>query len=370
MIPMSSPDIGDREVDLVSFVIRSGVLASGSGGPMLRRFERMIEDFVGAKHAIGVSSGTAGLHLALLAAGIRPGDEVITTPFSFIASTNCILYAAALPIFVDIHPTTFNIDSSLIEDAITPRTKAILPVHIFHQPCNMDTILAIAKEHSLAVIEDACEALGATYKNSQAGTLGDLGVYAFYPNKIITTGEGGMIVTDNDDYAALLRSLRNQGRDDSGTWLSHVRLGYNYRMDEMSAAIGLAQMEQLETLLAKREQVARWYTEKLGELSSITLPWTAQSTTRNSWWVYVIRLHPSVNRRRVTESLSDLGIPTRPYFPPIHLQPYMLERFAYRSGMFPVTERVGASTLALPFSSIMSKQQVEFVCANLEEVLQ
>lgn len=365
-IPLSGPDISRREIELVNQVLRTPRL---SGGPMLRRFEAAVAAFVGARHAVAVSSGTAGLHLAMVAAGLGPGDEVITTPFSFVASANCILYVGATPVFADVDPVTLNLDRDRVQDAITSRTRALLPVHVFGQPCAMDLLMLLAGAHDLAVVEDACEALGAAFQGRPVGTFGACGVYAFYPNKQVTTGEGGVLVTDDDDWAALFRSLRNQGRDDSGVWLRHVRLGYNYRLPELSAALGVAQMERVDRLLARRRRVARWYADRLAALDSLALPRAARGVTRLSWFVYVVRLAPQLDRDEIMAALAERGIPTRPYFTPIHLQPYYRQRFGFREGDFPVAERVARSTLALPFSGRMSEAQVDVVCRALEEVM-
>ena len=363
---MSGPDITDAEIELINQVLRTPYL---SIGPMLKRFEQDMACFVGTKYAAGVSSGTAGLHLCVRAAGIGEGDEVITTPFSFVASANCMLYERATPVFVDIEPGSLNIDPQRIEDAITPRTRAILPVHAFGQPADMDPILQVARRHNLWVIEDACEAIGAEYKGRQAGTLGDAAVFAFYPNKQMTTGEGGIIVTDRADWDALYRSLRNQGRDVFDAWLDHSRLGYNYRLDELSAALGVAQLARLEELLAKRERVAQMYNERLSTVDGLDIPYISATTTRMSWFVYVIRLGPGIERTAVMAGLEERGIPSRPYFTPIHLQPFYRKLFGYREGDFPITERLGQSALALPFYSALDDEKVEYVCQNLREVL-
>ncbi len=266
---LSRPDITRREIELVNQVLQGPQL---SGGPFLERFEQGIARYVGTRWAVGVSNGTCGLHFAVKVAGLKEGDEVITTPFSFVASANCILYERARPVFVDIEPRSLNMDVNLIVDAITPRTRAILPVHVFGHPCPMDEILSIARRHRLLVIEDACEALGAEYDGRKVGTFGDCAVFAFYPNKQMTTGEGGVIVTDNEEFAKAFRSLRNQGRDDDGTWLRHVRLGYNYRLSELSAALGVAQLERVDELLTKRAKVAHWYTQRLRDREGIEVP--------------------------------------------------------------------------------------------------
>jgi dTDP-4-amino-4,6-dideoxygalactose transaminase len=307
--------------------------------------------------------------LAVIAAGVTDGDEVITTPFSFVASANVMLYERAKPVFVDIDPQSLNLDPARIEAAISPRTKAILPVHAFGQPADMDPILDIAQRHNLVVIEDACEAIGAEYKGRKVGNLGRAGVFAFYPNKQMTTGEGGILVTDDDEWNNLFRSLRNQGRDVFDAWLNHSRLGYNYRLDEMSAALGAAQMGRIEELLAKREQVAHWYADRLRDIEGVTAPSVAHTTTRSSWFVYVVRFDPTVDRSRVMSLLEAQGIPSRPYFTPIHLQPFYRQRFRYAPGDFPITERVAVSTLALPFFSNISEEQVLVVCDTLREVI-
>ena len=379
---MSSPDLTDADRQAVLDVLNTPILSMGQHTPA---FERAFCDLTGAKHAIAVNSGTAGLHLCVRAAGIGAGDLVITTPFSFVASSNVLLFENAIPIFVDIDPKTGNIDPFLVADAANniekylprsfagaqddKRVKAILPVDVFGQPADMDAINAIAKQHGLAVIEDSCEALGATYKGKQAGTLGDFGVFAFYPNKVITTGEGGVIVTDDDKAAHFMRALRNQGRAPGDTWLQHTHLGYNYRIDEMSAALGRTQMSRLDELLSKREQVAAWYESRLAEIPGVEVPFVEPSTTRMSWFVYVIRFDAKLNRDELAKKLDAHGIPVRPYFLPIHLQPYMAERFGWREGDFPVTEDLGRRGLAVPFSSVMTEEQVETVCQAIREVV-
>lgn len=388
-IPMSSPDLGDSEIAAVTRVLRTRYL---SLGPQLEAFERALASYVGTKHAVGVNSGTSGLHLAVIAAGVQEGDLVITTPFSFIASANCVLYERGIPIFVDVDPVTGNIDPRLAAEAIHDltcggagaqrwlprklsashlgRLKAILPVDAFGQPADMDPIVEVARQYGLVVIEDSCEAIGAEYKGRKAGTLGDIGVFAFYPNKQMTTGEGGMVVTNRDDWEALFRSLRNQGRDVFDAWLNHTRLGYNYRMDEMSAALGLAQLRRLEELLAKRARVAEWYNQRLSAPELIEVPRIVPETSRMSWFVYVVRIKPPADRNRVMEQLEGRGIPSRPYFTPIHLQPLYKKRFGYCPGDFPVTEELGAVSLALPFSSIIAEAEVEHVCHHLIDIVE
>jgi perosamine synthetase len=391
-ISMSSPDLTDGEIAAVNRVLQTRYL---SIGPQIEAFEQALAAFVGTAHAVGVNSGTSGLHLAVIAAGVGEGDLVITTPFSFIASANCVLYERAVPIFVDIDPQTLNIDPALVAAAAddlarggdaarrwlppalrkspipNPRSpvKAVLPVDAFGQPADYAPIRETAARHGLAVIGDACEAIGAEYKGHRAGTLGDVAVFAFYPNKQMTTGEGGMIVTDRDDWDVLFRSLRNQGRDVFDAWLNHSRLGYNYRMDEMSAALGLSQLGRIEELLARRERVAGWYNERLAGVADVQIPYVAPTTTRMSWFVYVVRIAPEVGRDRVMARLKEQGIPSRPYFTPIHLQPFYAQKFGYRRGDFPVTERAGDTCLALPFSSVMTQAQVDCVCEALQAAL-
>ena len=372
-VPLSRPDITQIEVDAVNSVLRSPILALG---PMAARFENAVAEYIGCRHAVAVNSGTSGLHLLIRAFGIGEGDEVITTPFSFIASSNCILYERARPVFVDVEPETGNIDPNLIEAAITPRTKAILPVDAFGQPARLDEIRAIARRYGLVVIEDACEALGSEYKGIKCGNgnLSDAAVFAFYPNKQITTGEGGMIVTDDERIAALCRSMRNQGRGEAGLWLHHERLGYNYRMDELSAALGVAQMQRLEEIIAKRARVAAMYNEYLARIPGVKLPYIAPEVTRMSWFVYVIRVgfdEPTPERQeafrdRVMRKLQAAGIGCRPYFTPIHLQPFYQKEFGYRGGEYPVTELLGRTSIAIPFHNNLTREEVAYVAEVLE----
>ena len=390
-IRMSSPNLSDADRQAVLDVLNTPNL---SMGPKIAAFEQAFCDLTGAAHAIGVNSGTAGLHLCVRAAGIEAGDLVITTPFSFVSSTNVILFEKAVPVFVDIDPVTGNIDPDLLEQAVDdlfkggdaarkwlPRSlppvnrgglgavKAILPVDVFGQPADYDRINAVAARYDLTVIEDSCEALGGEYKGRTAGTLGDYGVFAFYPNKQITTGEGGMIVTDDDKAAELMRALCNQGRAPGDTWLQHTHLGYNYRLDEMSAALGLSQISRLEELLTKRAQVADWYAEHLAGIEEVTPPQLVENTTRVSWFVYVIRLAETVDRDRLAQILAERGVPVRPYFAPIHLQPYVMEIYGTRHGDYPVTEDLGDRSLALPFSGAMTEEEVVTVCQRIADVL-
>jgi perosamine synthetase len=369
---MCEPDISDTDRVAVLDVLTTPTLALG---PRLELFEQKTAARIGTRHGIGVSSGTAGLHLAMIAAGVGDGDLVLTTPFSFVASANCALYVGARPVFVDIETRTLGMDPDALWHSVRglvatgERPKAIVPVHVFGQPCDMGPILDTAERYGLTVIEDACEAIGATYQHRPVGALGDAGVFAFYPNKQMTTGEGGMIVTSRSDWDPLLRSLRNQGRDVFDGWLTHSRLGYNYRLDEMSAALGLAQLERLDGLLAGRERVACWYGERLVRCAGLSVPAVASTTTRMSWFVYVVQLERRFDRDTVIVELGRRGIPARPYFPPIHLQPFYRQRFGFRPGDFPAAERAGSCCLALPFFGGMREEQVDAVCGALQEVL-
>lgn len=387
LVPMSSPDLSQAERDAVQAVLNTPNL---SIGPQVQAFEEFVAERIGVQHAVAVNSGTSGLHACVRALGIEDGDRVITTPFSFVASANILLYERAVPVFVDVDPETGNIDADLVAEAAAGlmkggraaerwlprrgvpdagRLKALLPVDVFGQPADFDVLTPTAQEHGLPILEDSCEALGAEYKGLPAGRLGDVGVFGFYPNKQVTTGEGGLVVTDRGDVADMVRALRNQGRAPGDTWLEHTYLGYNYRLDEMSAALGLAQMRRFDELLGKRERVAEWYAEGLASLPQVeTLP-MAPTTTRISWFVYVVRLAPSVDRAGVIRALDQQGIPARPYFAPIHLQKYFVDQFGYQPGDFPVTEDLGRRSLALPFSGVMAREQVDLVCERLAGVL-
>lgn len=386
IVPMSAPDLTDAEREAVLDVLRSPRL---SLGPKAEAFEEAVADYVGASHAVAVSSGTTGLHLCVRAAGIEDGDLVITTPFSFVASANVMLYERAVPIFVDVDPLTGNLDPDAVAQAAAdlsggnearaarlPRRgaeaarelKALLPVDVFGQPAEYERLQEVADDHDLALIEDSCEALGAVRNGRQAGRFGDAGVFAFYPNKQITTGEGGVVVTDDKQFAEMVRSLRNQGRAPGDSWLDHSYLGYNYRLSELNAALGVVQMGRIEAMLEARQRVADWYTERLVELDFVETPTVVDETDRMSWFVYVIQLDAELERRQVAGDLAGQGVPSRPYFRPIHLQPYFRERFGYREGDFPVAEDLGRRSLALPFSSVMNESQVDKVVDALRRV--
>jgi len=365
-VPMSMPDITSREIQSVVRVIQSGNLSMGANTAAL---EELASAKVGAKHGVAVINGTSGLHLCMVAAGIGPGDEVITTPFSFIASSNCILYERAKPVFVDIDPVSLNIDPAEIEAAITEKTRAIIPVHVFGQPADMDPILEIARRHNLLVIEDAAEAIGAEYKGRPVGALGKAGVFAFYPNKQMTSGEGAVLVTNDEEWAHMFRSLRNQGRDQFDEWLHHSRLGFNYRMSELNSAVGVAQMRRLDELLYKRDAVAQKYNQYIHQLDGVTPLTISPNTTRMSWFVYAVRFSPEIDRNQVMELLSERGVPSRPYFSPIHLQSFYRSRYGFKPGDYPQTEAAGNSMLALPFHASMNPDEVKVVCEALAEVV-
>jgi perosamine synthetase len=366
-IPLSGQDITQAEIDAVVDVLRSPRL---SLGPRIPEFEAEFTERLGVKHAIACSSGTAGLHMCWRALGIGPGDEVITTPFSFIASSNSILFDGGKPVFVDIDPQTWQIDPARIEAAITPRTKAILPVDVFGVAADMDAIWTIARRHNLRVLEDSCEALGATYKGRPCGTLGEAGLFGFYPNKQMTTGEGGMIVTNHDDIAFMARSLRNQGRDPGGGWLAHPRLGYNYRMTDLQAALGTVQMHRLDEFLAQRDRVAKLYRQRLAGEQRLRLQ-RIPDDCRISWFVFVVRLSDEYTRQQRDAILAKLQaqeIGCNVYFPPIHLQPFYQE-LGYQAGDFPITEAVAARTMALPFHNRLSEAEVDRVVQTLRALL-
>jgi perosamine synthetase len=358
---MARPDIGARERELVARVLDTDVLALG---PYAEAFGQGVADLVGRRHGIACSSGTSGLHMIVRALGIGEGDEVITTPFSFVASSNAILYERATPRFVDIEDETLGLDPARIADAANARTAAVLPVHVFGRPCRIDEVMTIADARGWPVIEDACEALGSASDGRPMGSFGAASVFAFYPNKQVTTGEGGVVVTDDDELAELLLSLRNQGRDRDGTWLRHVRLGFNYRMDELSAAVGVAQLERLAEIRLGRARVAAGYEAAIGDHPRIRLP-RAGSRDEVDWFVYVVQLHKDVDRDVVMADLQADGVPSRPYFQPLHLQPFYRELLGHAEGDFPVTERVAATTLALPWSSQLQDDEVTYVAERL-----
>jgi len=367
-IPLARPDITEQEIEAVISVLSTPNL---SLGPKLEEFEKKIAEYVGVHHVVAVSSGTSALHLVIIALDIGEGDEVITTPFSFVASANCILYERANPVFVDIDPQTWNIEVNRIEEKITERTKGILAVDVFGHPADWDRLQEISEKYNLRLIEDAAEALGAEYKGRRAGSFGNGAVFAFYPNKQITTGEGGAILTDNEETADLCRSLRNQGRSKGGGWLEHERLGYNYRLSDIHCALGIAQLERLDEILRSRERVAQLYNERLKEIDEVVVPYVS-SDVRKSWFVYVIRLSDDFtqeDRDRILQELKGRGIGCNNYFSPIHLQPFYRKIASYKEGDFPVTEAIAARTVALPFYGNLTEEEIELVCDHLRELV-
>ena len=366
-IPLSSPDITDKEIDAVVEVMRSGTL---SIGPKVVEFENKVAAVTHRQHAIAVSSGTCGLHAAMIAAGIGPGDEVVTTPFSFVASANCILYVGAKPVFVDIENKCLNMDVSKVQAAITPKTKAIVAVETFGHPNGMIELEQIAQKNELILIEDSCEGFGGFSQDRPIGSFGRASVFGFYPNKQITTGEGGMIVTDDDRFADVCRALRNQGREGM-SWLAHQRLGHNWRMSEINAAIGSVQCDRLGEILENRRRVAHLYMRRLIDHPHLILP-TLNDETRMSWFVFIVRLSDRfgpADRDEIIKGLRAAGVGTNNYFPPIHLQPYMAQQFGFKEGDFPVTEYVSGRTLALPFHGKMTEEQVDRVVKVLDGVI-
>ncbi|HVU65209.1 MAG TPA: DegT/DnrJ/EryC1/StrS family aminotransferase [Phycisphaerales bacterium] len=374
-IPLSRPDITDLEIEMVVASLRSGRL---SIGPMVEQFEKVVAARCDRREGVAVNSGTSGLHLAMLALGIQPGDEVITTPFSFVASANCAMYVGARPVFADICPKTLNMDPEKLERAITPRTRAIVAVECFGNPALMEEYESIAAAHNIPLIEDCCEALGSSHAGRKAGSFGGpggIGVFAFYPNKQITTGEGGVIVTDDKRLADLCRSMRNQGRaiaPGAASWLGHERLGYNFRMPEMCAALGVAQMRRLDDIIQKRQRVAGMYMSRLMDNHDVILP-TIHERTRMSWFVFVVRLAGTYTREerdRIIAGLLRHDVGAKDYFPCIHLQPFYRDRFGFKPGDFPIAESVSTRTIALPFYNDMSERDVDHVVRTLELMIE
>jgi len=368
-IPLSKPDITNKEINAVLGVLKTPYLSLGK---KYLEFEKIISKYAGVKYAVAVNSGTSGLHLIIRALGISRGDEVITTPFSFISSSNCIIFENAKPVFVDIDEKTFNIDVKKIEQKITKKTKAILAVDVFSQPADWQELKKIAKKHKLYLIEDSAEALGSEYKGKKCGSFGDAAVFAFYPNKQITTGEGGVILTNNKKVYELCKSMANQGRDvKNGQWLEHVRLGYNYRLDEISCALGVVQMNRIKEILKKRQNVASIYNKKLRDILEIELPYIKQKN-KLSWFVYVIKLAKQFSgekKNKIIKEMAKRGIQCSNYFQSIHLQPFYKEAYNYKKGAFPVAESVSERTLALPFFNDLKEKDIEYIVKNLKETL-
>ncbi|MBJ7365724.1 MAG: DegT/DnrJ/EryC1/StrS family aminotransferase [Thermoleophilia bacterium] len=365
VIPLARPVIGDRERELVDGVLRSRQL---SLGPTVTEFERMWADRIGTKHAVACSSGTAGLHCCLHALGIGPGDEVITSSFSFVASANVIVYTGATPVFAEVDPLTFNMDPAAVEAAITPRTRAILIVDIFGYPADVPALIAIAERHGLAIVEDACQSIDGDFNGKKLGTYGHPSVYGFYANKQLTTAEGGVILTDDDALYLLLKSLTNQGRSDDGAWLVHSRLGFNYRLSDVHAAIGIAQIERLDWMQDARTRIAGRYQARMASVAGVTPMY--EGPQRRSWFVYAPRLDADLARDAIIGRLEAEGVSAKPYLPCIHLQPYYRTDHGHAPGELPVTEEISASTIALPFFCEMTDEQVDRVCDTMERAIQ
>jgi perosamine synthetase len=365
-IPLARPELGEREEELVLEVLRSGRL---SLGPMAERFERALADWLGVDDAVAVSSGTTGLHLGVRALGWGEGDEVLTSPLSFVASANCLLYEGVRPVFCDVDPVSLDLDPAAAGAALGERTVGILPIHIFGYPAAMAELEALASGNRLGILEDACEALGAVDGDGRrVGARGNLAAFAFYANKQITTGEGGMLIPPTAEVAARLRSERNQGRAADMGWLDHGGLGFNYRLGDVAAALGVAQVEKLDTLLERRSAVAGAYAERLGAIESVEAPLAGRGSELRSWFVYTVRLPADVDRATTIARLAERGVASKAYLPCIHLFPHLRE-LGYREGQFPVAEEASARSLALPFFPSMTEAQVERVCEALAQSL-
>jgi perosamine synthetase len=368
MIPLAKPSLSDREAALMLDALRSGQLALG---PRLGEFEGALAARLGADHVSAVSSGTAGLHLAVRAAGVEAGDEVVTSPLSFVASANCLLYEGARPVFCDIDRRTLNLDPGAAAAAVGPRTTGLLPVHIFGYPADLPAVERIADARGLWLVEDACEALGARHADGAAvGARGNLSVFGFYPNKQITTGEGGAVVAPEAAVKERIDSERNQGRAPDMGWLDHDRLGFNYRLDDLSCALGIAQLERFEELLGARARVAARYSAALTDVEELTLPCTDEGGDRRSWFVYVVQLPPGVDRDAAVVAMRERGVDTKPYLPAIHLMSFYRARFGHREGEFPVCEDVARRSLALPFFGELTEGETEQVVEALRAVIE
>ena len=377
-IPLSLPEVTEEDMRHVREALLSGRL---SIGPFQDQFEQLLARRCRRRHAVAVSSGTAAIHVALTALGVGPGDEVVTTPFSYVATANAILYAGATPVFADIDPVTLNLDPRKVEQAITPRTKAILAVEVFGNPAGILELESIANRHEIALVEDACQAIGSKHRGRPVGSFGRVSTFSFYPNAQITSGEGGMIATDDDRLADLCRSLRNHGRPSGsptvdpsapGSWLLHERLGFSYRMSELNAALGYSQMLRLDSILQRRRDVALRYFQKLMTNSHLILP-TVEEVTEMSWYVFVVRLtdqYTARERDRIVVGLRRHDVGCSNYFPPIHLQPFYKQRFGFKPGLCPVAETVSSRTITLPFFTAMEPTQVELACLTLHVMLQ
>jgi perosamine synthetase len=367
-INLSRPDITGVEIKKVTEVLKTPHI---SRGPVVKKFEEAFAEYIGTKYAVAVNSGTSALHLIIRSLGIGENDEVITTPFSFIASANCILYEKAKPVFVDIDPSTLNIDVNQIENKITEKTKAILAVDVFGYPASWDKLTQIADKYNLKLIEDSCEALGTAFKNTKTGNFGNAAAFGFYPNKQITTGEGGIITTNDDDIAEKCYQMRNHGRANNGNWLDQEILGYNYRISDINCAMGLAQLQRIKEIINKREKIAELYNNRVSDFPDINIPCSTDDIKR-SWFVYVITLknnYTRYHRDNIIEVMGKRGIECGNYFTPIHLQPFYVKLFNYRSGDFPVTEAISQRTIALPFYNRLKKQEINYIVTNLKDII-
>jgi perosamine synthetase len=366
-IPLARPELGPREEELLLEVVRSGSL---SLGPKLEQFERDFARWLGAGYAVAVSSGTAALHLGVRALGWGEGDEVITSPLSFVASANCLLYEGATPVFCDVDPVTLTLDPKAAEAAVAKRTAGILPVHVFGYPADLPALVGIASQRNLQILEDACQALGAVDRmGRRVGTAGNVTTFAFYANKQMTTGEGGILVTPDEDVAERVRSERNQGRVPDMGRVEHDRLGFNYRLTDVAAAIGVAQLERVDSILEARARVAGWYAERLAGIEGLELPAAQRGRERRGWFVYPVLLPDAAERGAVIDRLAAEGIQAKAYMPCIHTFAFYRERFSHTEGQFPVAERAAARNLALPFFTSMGEGQVERVCDALAVAL-
>lgn len=382
-VPLSSPDITGKEIEAVTKLMASGVL---SIGPAVVEFEKIVADYAGLKYAVAVNSGTSALHLIVKSIGLSRGQVMLTSPFTFVSSSNVAIYEGAFPVFADIDEATYNVSPETLEEALenysarglktyklelqsfTP--ELFMGVDIFGHPMEWDGIEGVCNKFGITLIEDSCEALGSSYMGRKAGSFGLAGAFAFYPNKQITTGEGGIIVTDDSEIAELSKSMRNQGRGVSGNWLEHVRLGYNYRLDELSSALGVEQMSRLDEILTKRERVAKRYGELLKKIDGLKIPSIADYVTSMGWFVYVVRLDSSIDREKFMNFLKENGVQCRDYFRPVHLQPFYMSEYGYTEGMYPVTERVARQTVAIPFFSNLTFSEQEYVASTIERAIE
>jgi perosamine synthetase len=365
-IPLSKPFLGEREEELVLEVLRSGRL---SLGPWIERFEEHFAERCGAPFAAAVSSGTAGLHLLCHAAGLRPGDEVITSPIAFVATANCFIYEGAIPVFADVDERTLNLDPAAVEAAMTERTRAIVAVDMFGYPCELDPLRDLCEQNGLTLILDSCEALGARYRGIAVGGHGPAAVFGFYPNKQITMGEGGVVTTHSEELWQLLKSLRNHGRSYDERWFNHVRLGFNYRLTDLQAALGLAQLERLDEILSLRRQAAERYGKLLAGLDGLETMAADDAEHVRSWFVYVVKLARGVDRDAVTARLAAEGIEAGHYVPCVHLQPYLRERYGFRDGLCPIAEDAARRTIALPFFTGIDEADQQRVVGALADAI-